>query len=97
MSTMIAHVQKALRHHAPMIRFRYGLNQAGTNSSNQKSATHKHEVHINKNTAAPVPATNQLKAAHKSTSFAFLETPTKYRRRALTQDEIDLIAIGGLK
>jgi hypothetical protein len=95
-----------------MIRFRYGLNQAGANSSsklflfsiknksliNVYSIAHalsgsKNGSDLSKNIAASSPSTNQSKSTKKSTPLEFSQTPKKYRRRPLTQDEIDLVTV----
>ncbi|UJR10074.1 hypothetical protein I4U23_014296 [Adineta vaga] len=73
----------------PMIQFRYGANRSG-------SATHALKEHkSDSNTVKSVGAISQTKAVEHTDTFEFSETPTKYRRRQLTQEEIDLIAIGG--
>ncbi|CAF3543873.1 unnamed protein product [Adineta steineri] len=93
MANMINNLQKALRHHIPMIQFRYGLNQTSSNSSTHSLTGMKNESKtIDKTSSTP----NQLKSNQKSTTtFEFLQIPKKYRRRPLTQAEIDLVAIGG--
>ncbi len=41
----------------------------------------------------PAVAPIQSKAGQKSASLEFSQTPKKYRRRPLTQDEIDLVTV----
>ncbi len=45
------------------------------------------------NTSKTIGASSQSKVSQKSASFEFSQTPNKYRRRPLTQDEIDLVAV----
>ncbi|CAF0831701.1 unnamed protein product [Adineta ricciae] len=89
MASMINHLQKALRHHAPAIHFRYGANHADAHSSSH---------HEPENVPASPTSTNnnQSKSSEISTTLEFSQTPQKYRRQPLTQDEIDLVTIGGL-
>ncbi|CAF0831589.1 unnamed protein product [Adineta ricciae] len=88
MASMINHLQKALRHHAPVIRFRYGANHTDPHSSSH---------HESENVSASPTSTNnnQFKSSGISTTLEFSQTPQKYRRQPLTQDEIDLVNIGG--
>jgi len=95
-----------------MIRFRYGLNQAGANSSSKVCFSHKknklsincssiahasseskNESNLSKNIDTSSSTTNQSKSTQKSAPLEFSQTPKKYRRRPLTQDEIDLVTV----
>jgi len=52
-------------------------------------------IHVSKesSTAKTVGATSQSKTGQKSAPLEFSQTPKKYRRRPLTQDEIDLVTV----
>jgi hypothetical protein len=50
-------------------------------------------LNLVKNVDASSSTTNQLKSIQKSASLEFFQTPKKYRRRPLTQDEIDLVTV----
>ncbi len=50
-------------------------------------------MNLVKNVDASPSTTNQLKSIQKSASLEFFQTPKKYRRRPLTQDEIDLVTV----
>ncbi|CAF2540440.1 unnamed protein product [Rotaria sp. Silwood2] len=89
MASMVSNIQKIIRHHVPLIRFKYGANQSG--SVNHASTESKSDSSM----AQAIGASSQSKAGQKSASLEFSQTPKKYRRHPLTQDEIDLIAIGG--
>ncbi|CAF3561190.1 unnamed protein product [Rotaria sordida] len=80
---------KIIRHHVPLIRFKYGANQFG--SVTRASTENKSDSHVSQT----IGASSQPKVGQKSAALEFSQTPKKYRRRPLTQDEIDLIAVGG--
>jgi hypothetical protein len=86
MATIANNIQKILRHHIPLIRFKYGANQSDSavHASNEKKTDSK-----------PTGATSSTKPIQKSVSLEFSQTPKKYRRRPLNQEEIDLVTIGG--
>ncbi len=70
-----------------MIRFKYGANQSG-------SAIHaSKESKSDSSSAKTIGATSQSKPGQKSAPLEFSQTPKKYRRRQLTQDEIDLVTV----
>jgi len=82
MTNMASNIQKVLRYHVPLIRFKYGANQSDSAVRAPKES---------KSDAKPTGA----KTGQKSAPFEFSQIPNKYRRRPLTQDEIDLVTIGG--
>ncbi|CAF0789161.1 unnamed protein product [Adineta ricciae] len=90
MASMASNLQKILRQHIPMIQFRYGANRSG-------SATHatKENVKDSSSVVNKAGATSPTKTVQQAGTFEFVQTPAKYRRRSLTQEEIDLVAIGG--
>ncbi len=53
----------------------------------------KNESNASENLETSPSTTNQLKSTKTSTSLEFSQTPKKYRRRPLTQDEIDLVTV----
>ena len=61
-----------------MIRFKYGPNRSG-------SAAHE--------TSTATSASGQPAEAKTASTLEFFETPTRYRRRPLTQEEIDLVTV----
>ncbi|CAF4553690.1 unnamed protein product [Rotaria socialis] len=87
MASIANNIQKIVRHHIPLIRFKYGMNQSGATSHGlQESKTNVNVTHS-------IGAPSRSKTGHKSDPLEFSETPKKYRRRPLTQDEIDLVAV----
>lgn len=83
MATLVQHIQKALGHRVPLIKFKYGGNRMATQVL--------HEANPNKNTQTSAKAVK----SQPGSSLEFWETPLKYRRRPLTQAEIDLVSFGG--
>ncbi|UJR35988.1 hypothetical protein I4U23_028728 [Adineta vaga] len=94
MASMINHLQKALRHHAPMIHFRYGVNHTDTHSTDQTSNQSKNATPSSSSSSSS-STNNQSKKIQTPATLEFSQTPNKYRRRPLTQDEIDLVTVGG--
>jgi len=83
-----------------LIRFKYGANQSGWILifffNNQRIIIVDSAVHAsneNKSESKPTGATSSTKPGQKSVSLEFSQTPKKYRRRPLTQDEIDLFTV----
>ncbi|CAF0831241.1 unnamed protein product [Adineta steineri] len=91
MAGVANNIQKILRHHVPMIRFKYGVNHS--DSTNHAPKENKSESNTAKTSGATT--SSQSKISQKSGSLEFSQIPNKYRRRQLTQEEIDLVTIGG--
>ena len=92
-----------------MIQFRYGANRSGRNSAFETknecmrmyyigSVTHatKENTKASSSVVNKTGATSQAKAVQQAGTFEFAQTPAKYRRRSLTQEEIDLVAVSFL-
>ncbi|CAF1376624.1 unnamed protein product [Rotaria magnacalcarata] len=90
MASVANNIQKIVRHHIPLIRFKYGMNQSGATSHGLQES--KTNVTVTRSAGAP---SQSKTTGHKSDPLEFSQTPKKYRRRPLTQDEIDLVAVGG--
>jgi hypothetical protein len=85
---MASMASKILRHHVRLIRFKYGANQSGMTDASTGGTS-------DSNTAKSIGASSSSssKAGQKSAPLEFSQTPKKYRRRPLTQDEIDLVTV----
>lgn len=49
----------------------------------------------NRTDASTTQKSHETKQKEKSETLEFFETPMRFRRRPLTQEEIDLVTIGG--
>ncbi|CAF0935601.1 unnamed protein product [Didymodactylos carnosus] len=87
-SVASTNLQKILRHHVPLIKFKFGSNGTG-------SIAHSKTINENESKSPSGTSINMWKITEKSPTVEFTELPKRYRRRPLTQDEIDLVTRGG--
>jgi len=101
MASIANSLKNTLRPHTRLIRFKYGANQSGMTSVfflllleffGLGSATQA----AKETKPTPTGATSSPKATGKSTTVEFADLPKKYRRRPLTQDEIDLVTVNSI-
>lgn len=66
-----------------MIRFKYGANRTVDTDQSISQTSKESSLKV-----------NDAEKTELSTSLEFFETPTRYRRRPLSQEEIHLIEVG---
>lgn len=84
-----------MQRHVPLIRFKYGAARSTSNEQINRSVSEKivEQEKPVKSFIARHKKDPKSKPIERASPLEFIETPKKYRRRALTQEEIDSINV----